>query len=632
MGNDESHTRASHSVKSLRPLSFAKVVIESSVPHLDREYDYAIPEELIDEIKVGSRVQVPFGRQKVNGWVVERFFQSSFEKRIAKINKTIGRFATLQPHVLQIARLTAQYYAGTLSDVLRFAIPPRSAQVEKNFLPRETNKSSLSVATNSSPTARFLRMKTTEQWAEVVWNEVKTFRSQNKKVLIVVPEQDFINQFVEFAEKQDPKDPFLILSADSAPARRYQNFLEISFGQVQLVIGTRNAIFSPVSGNFAVIILHEYSDIYQSPQAPYWQVPQVAKFRQMLEGCDVLYVGYGISVTRYKDLLDNDLTLAENKSAPRRVSEVLNDLDSRLSNSDDYSATLWQALSESKFGPVLVQVPRKGFANLLLCQNCFRVLSCSNCHGTLRLLDKSTIPQCLRCASLRSEARCRHCGSPGFKVLQSGQGGVLAQIGRRFPGIPVNSSTKEKRIFRIDDKPSITVCTPGAAPIAVAGYRSIVVLNASTQFSNPKLEVFQEVFNQWLGLISQLKNHPQAKFVIHGEVDESLFNFFKSENVFEFIKSQYDERQETKLPPITHSVTLQGASEQVLNVLEIAKDFSAIKILGPVADSTQEGMLQAALLANDVLPLVVFAKNAVAKASLRGKENLLIKVDSIEFI
>ncbi|MGA1081626.1 MAG: hypothetical protein ACO3T8_01325, partial [Candidatus Nanopelagicales bacterium] len=90
MGNDESHTRASHSVKSLRPLGFAKVVIESSVPHLDREYDYAIPEELIDEIKVGSRVQVPFGRRKVNGWVVERFFQSSFEKRIAKINKSIG--------------------------------------------------------------------------------------------------------------------------------------------------------------------------------------------------------------------------------------------------------------------------------------------------------------------------------------------------------------------------------------------------------------------------------------------------------------------------------------------------------------------------------------------------------------
>ena len=102
--------------------------------------------------------------------------------------------------------------------------------------------------------------------------------------------------------------------------------------------------------------------------------------------------------------------------------------------------------------------------------------------------------------------------------------------------------------------------------------------------------------------------------------------------MFEFIKTQYDERQDTKLPPITHSVTLQGASEQVLKVLESAKDFSAIKILGPVADSTQEGMLQAALLANDVFPLVVFAKNAVSKASVRGKENLLIKVDSIEFI
>lgn len=632
MGTNKSNARTSHSAKSLKLLKFAKVVIESSVPHLDREYDYEIPEEILDDIQVGSRVQVPFGRQKVNGWVIERFHRSNFQNRIAKIIKPIGRFATLQPSVLAVSQITALYYAGTLSDVLRFAIPPRSAQAEKDYLPPKIKTEPLRISSKSSVKPRFLHLKTTEKWTEAVWNEIQNYLDQNKKVIFVVPEQDFINQFIESIEIRGGEESFTILSAESTTAERYKNFLDIRFGKAKIVIGTRNAIFAPVSGNFAVIILNEFSDIYQSPQAPYWQVPQVAKFRHRVEGCEVLYVGYGISVSRYQDLLENELTLNQNLSAPKRVSQVLNDLDSKLENTDDYSATLWQALSESKYGPVLVQVPRKGLASLLICQNCFRVLTCPQCLGTLKLIGNSSIPECTRCASLQGVTKCRHCGSLGVKILQSGQGGVLAKIGRRFPGISINSSTKEKRLFRIDDKPSITVCTPGAAPIAFSGYRSIVVLNAATQFSNPKLEIFQEVFNQWLGLITQLKNHPQAKFIIHGEIDEQLFEYFKEEQVIKFTKSQLSERKAVNLPPSTHSVTLQGAGSQVLSVLAAAQEIPAFKILGPVSDPFKSGVFQAAILADDIYQLTVFAKNAVSQSSVKGKESLQIKVDSIDFI
>lgn len=633
MGNDKSDSRTSQRTKYLRPLSFAKVVLETSVPHLDREYDYAIPEHLSKEIQIGSRVQVPFGRQKLNGWIVEKFSQSAYESKIAEIIKPIGLLTTLKPNILQLAQITAQYFIGTVSDVLRFAVPPRSAAVEKKYEIKklDVSETEAQLPRNYAQPKLYL-LKTTESWHEAVWQKINQVHLENRKALLVVPEHDQINQFLEFIRSKDSAKDFAILSAESHPADRYKNFLDIYFGNINLVIGTRNAIFAPITGQFDIFILNEYSDIYQSPQAPYWQVPKVAQWRAIRENCELTFIGYSMSVTRFKELQDGNYDLLENKATASRVSKIQKDAKSKIGKTDDYSASLWQALSESKYGPVLVQVPRKGLANLLMCEKCSRVLSCRSCSGALRLIDSSSVPKCLRCASLQGEISCRFCSNNSYRVLQSGQSGVLKTLGSRFPGVKIHSSTSEKRVFRIDESPSITVCTPGAAPKAVAGYRAIVVLNATAQFSNPKLEVVSEVFNQWIELLSQLKNHPEAHFIINGDIDDTFFNQIKSQKILDFLQIEYDQRKMAKLPPAMSSVVLRGNTKQLALAVEKIQQNEEITVLGPVVFPLKEDLFQVAILGREIQQLIFFAKNAVALASLKGKESLQVKVESMDFI
>lgn len=633
MGDDKSNRRTTQSSRNLIPLSFAKVVIETSVPHLDREYDYAIPDQLSEAIQIGSRVQVPFGRQKLNGWVVEKFSKSAYESKIAQIIKPLGLIASLKPDILFLTQITAQHFVGTVSDVIRFAVPPRSAAVEKNYQQSEIRHSEQnSVDLQKSYTPQFLLLKTTESWQEVTWRQISRVLSANQKVLLVVPEHDQINQFLDYFKVKESKKTIAVLSAESAPSERYKNFLDILFGKIEIVVGTRNAIFAPLSGNFAIFILNEHSDIYQSPQAPYWQVAKVANWRFLNENCELTYLGYGMSIVRFQEIQNGEIELKINENALTRMSQVYKDSDSKIKNTDDYSATLWQALAESKYGPVLVQVPRKGLANLLLCETCFRVLSCKNCSGILKLIDNSAVPKCLRCASLHGEVTCRHCGSSNYRILQSGQTGVLKTLGIRFPGVKIHSSTKEKRVFRVDESPSITVCTPGAAPQAKAGYRSIVLLNAATSFSNPKLEVVTEVFNQWLSLLAQLKNHPQAKFVINGDIDDTFFNFIKHENILEFLSMEYEQRKAAGLPPVLASVVLRGDAKGLTTALAAVAKNEEIKVLGPVVDPYKSELLQAAILGKEINSLLEIAKNVARGASLKGKESLQVKVESIDFI
>src|SRR6266568_4011050 len=90
----------------------ARVVVDVPLFHLDRAFTYRVPERLRGSVWLGSRVKVPFGsRRRVDGWVVGWTDE------------------------LPLLRWVADRYAGTLPDVLRLAVPPRVAAVERDTDP-----------------------------------------------------------------------------------------------------------------------------------------------------------------------------------------------------------------------------------------------------------------------------------------------------------------------------------------------------------------------------------------------------------------------------------------------------------------------------------------------------------------
>ena len=108
----------------------ARVVVDSPLPHLDRPFDYAIPDELADEVVPGCRVKVRFAGRMVDGFVLELVDVSEHEGKLAPLAKLVSPEPVLSPAVAGLCRAVADRWAGTMSDVLRLAIPPRQAKVE----------------------------------------------------------------------------------------------------------------------------------------------------------------------------------------------------------------------------------------------------------------------------------------------------------------------------------------------------------------------------------------------------------------------------------------------------------------------------------------------------------------------
>ncbi|HVQ87717.1 MAG TPA: primosome assembly protein PriA, partial [Actinomycetes bacterium] len=114
-----------------KTLSVAQVAVDVPLPHLDRTFDYLVTARQDAAAVPGCRVRVRFAGQLVDGFLLDRVESSAHPGRLTPLGKVVSSEPVLTPDVLELSRAVAERYAGTLSDVLRLAIPPRHASVEK---------------------------------------------------------------------------------------------------------------------------------------------------------------------------------------------------------------------------------------------------------------------------------------------------------------------------------------------------------------------------------------------------------------------------------------------------------------------------------------------------------------------
>ena len=111
-------------------LPVARVALDVSLAHLDRQFDYLVPAELDEAAVVGCRIRVRFAGRLVDGYLLDRVDVSEHQGTLAYLDKVISSEPVLTAEVARLARAVADRYAGTLADVLRLAVPPRHARAE----------------------------------------------------------------------------------------------------------------------------------------------------------------------------------------------------------------------------------------------------------------------------------------------------------------------------------------------------------------------------------------------------------------------------------------------------------------------------------------------------------------------
>lgn len=348
---------AAHEPAEVDPI--AEVVLDLPLAHLDHSFDYLVPAKFSDDAQPGVRISARFGPKDVDGFIVARRERSQYQGELVSLRRVISPEPVLPAHILKLARSVADYYGGTLADVLRLAVPPRHARVEKETAaalaaqvatitesaeaeaasphdfsePRGHADNSIAVANDEAksdrPAAK-LAEPILADWADYVggaallrrlregdspraiWQALPNGESGSvawPRALAAAARETLAGGRGSLLIVPDARDVERLiaaceevgvepvrLTADQGPSVRYASFLAALRGQARVVVGTRAAVFAPVQNLGLVAIWDDGDENLSERLAPYPHPRVVARLRAEQENAAVVIGGYSRTV------------------------------------------------------------------------------------------------------------------------------------------------------------------------------------------------------------------------------------------------------------------------------------------------------------------------------------------------
>ena len=593
----------------------ARVLVDVALAHLDRPFDYAVPETMSAAAQPGVRVKVRFAGQDVDGFVIERASSTEHTGRLQPLRRVVSDERVLPADVAALTGAVAARYAGTRSDVLRLAVPPRHATVEKQPSPPAPDLPEqppvqpdagageadhypgapaflADLATGGCPRAVWTVVPG-DDWADVLATAVVATAASGRGALVCVPDHRDVDRLDRALAQRLGEGRHVVLAADSGPAKRYRAFLAISRGAVRIVIGTRAAAFAPVQDLGLVAIWDDGDDLHDEPRAPYPHAREVLLLRAQETGAAALLASHARSVEAEYLVLTEWATelVAPREVVRRRISvgltgdtdrDLAQDPGARSARLPSEALTL---LREAVLaGPVLVQTPRAGYVTRLACDRCRTPALCAACHGPLRLRGPARPPECTWCGTAAPGWRCPECGGRGMRAPVLGDARTAEEIGRALPGVPVRTSSSGDRVLAsVEDTPAIVVATPGAEPVATGGYAAVVLMDTWLLLARSDLRATEEALRRWANAAALVRPATEGGRVLAiGDASHPGLQALVRWDPGGLARREIEERRSAHLPPASRVATVTGQPEDLEQAIAALQLPEGAEVLGPV--------------------------------------------------
>ena len=537
----------------------------------------------------------------------------------------------LTPELAGLARAVADRYGGTLADVLRLAIPPRHAAGEAAGPPAQAAEGELAATASGTALppgphgiaprwdryrdgASFLAALADGRRPRAVWSAlpgpnwpaeiaaaVCAVAASGRGALIVVPDaRDLARVECALAAASTARQlppggdgfspGYTALSASLGPAERYRRWLAVARGEVTVVAGTRSAVFAPVSDLGLVILWDEGNDLHAEPRAPYPHAREVLALRAHRERAAALIGGF--ARTAEAELLVTTgwaRSLAADRAAVRLAAPQVLPAGEEAELARDEAArsarlpslALRTAREALASGPVLFQVPRRGYLAAVGCERCHAQARC-DCGGPAELPGPQSPLRCGWCGAAIGRA-CRRCGHQGLRALVTGARRTAEELARAFGAVPVVSSGGSRVLAEVGPEPAVVVATPGAEPIAGSGYAAAILVDGWAMLGLASLRAAEEALRRWMTAAALVRPGPAGgSVVVVADTSQRAVQALVRWDPATFARRELAERAELRFPPAARMASVAGPADGVEALLSAARLPDHAELLGPL--------------------------------------------------
>ena len=433
-------------------------------------YTYAVPALLSALVRPGARVEVPFGRRDVVGYVI-----GDDEPLAGGSARLVTAVLDEQPPLdavsLQLALWIAARYCAPLGEVVRAMLPkgvraarpggrrrgPRSTSAAMTAArvvaiaeqpPMLTDAQAAAASPLVDAIARgehrriLLHGVTGAGKTEVYLAAISAALEAGRQAIVLVPEIALTPQTIRRFAARFPGRVAVLHSA-LTESERAAEWGSIRDGRLDVVVGSRSAVFAPLPRLGIIVVDEEDAGAYKQDRVPRYHAVDVALERGRLQCVPVVL---GSATPRVETFFAAHsggfelVSLAERISGrplpPIEVVDLREEL--RAGNRGPLSLELTRALRECHDGggQSILFLNRRGTATVVVCRGCGEALTCASCSVSLVYHAERRRCDCHYCGASRSMPdTCPSCGSVAIRGLGMGTERLEAEVHEQFPSL-----------------------------------------------------------------------------------------------------------------------------------------------------------------------------------------------------
>ncbi len=245
-------------------------------------------------------------------------------------------------------------------------------------------------------------------------------------------------------------DQVAIFHSSLSKGERFDEWKRVKNGEAQIVIGTRSAVFAPISRLGLVIVDEEHESTYRQADSPQYHGRDTAIVRAQKEAAVVILGSatpslesfYNANAGKYR-CVRLPTRIANRPMAKARMIDMREVFD-RHKKPRVFSADLLEAIDDThrRKEQAIILLNRRGYSSFVLCRSCGERIQCPNCDVTLTYHRSERVILCHYCNHRETAPdRCPSCKGEYIYYIGEGTEQIEAMLTKLFPAL---------RIGRID--------------------------------------------------------------------------------------------------------------------------------------------------------------------------------------
>ncbi|MCF0111626.1 MAG: primosomal protein N' [Erysipelotrichaceae bacterium] len=260
---------------------------------------------------------------------------------------------------------------------------------------------------------------------------------QHKQVLILVPEISLTPMMVQRVTRRFCQAVAIYHSGLSAQ-EKYEQYQLVRNNKVQVVVGTRSAVFMPFTDLGLIVLDEEHDSSYKQDTQVRYHCRDVAIYRARTHNAKVVLGSATPSLESYARTLKNVYQLVK---LPHRIYgdlpnvEVVNMKEEIAAGNEILSSSLKKELHDCLMNKqqAILLLNRRGYSPVLRCESCSTVLQCPHCDVALSYHKDDRTLKCHICGNSYSLNRACRCGCRKFTFVGTGTQRLQEELQKEFP-------------------------------------------------------------------------------------------------------------------------------------------------------------------------------------------------------